>query len=304
MELSERQLEALHSAVELQDAHLTDEMWDGFLWHEVHAPAATLNTLVSLGYLDVSYQSRSHTLYKVSDMPKAKKVLDAYNRGESLEEPDSEIPLIVPHDLFDIIVRHDQTKNLIKMAISANEPVHCLLVGEPATAKSLFLTELSRIPGSRLALGGTSSRAGIVDFLIEARPRFLIIDEIDKADQKDMDVILSLMEGGLVTRLKKGMREQVRMRTWVFAGANRDRYLSEALKSRFVIRHFDRYTEQDFCDISFAILTKRERIIPDLALDIINKLKSKTCNPRDAVKVARLMQDPSKLTEIIDTIWN
>ncbi|MBN1191075.1 MAG: hypothetical protein JXA46_15065 [Dehalococcoidales bacterium] len=73
--------------------------------------------------------------------------------------------------------------------------------------------ELERLPRIRYALGGTSSKAGIVDFIIEQQPRYLIIDKLEKMDMKDFSALLSLMADGVVTRLKKGMTEKVKVKT-------------------------------------------------------------------------------------------
>ncbi len=91
------------------------------------------------------------------------------------------------------------------------------MAGPPATAKSLFLEALGDLPGAQYALGGSSSRAGIADFLINFQPRFLIIDELDKMKGEDFSVLLSLMQSGVVARLKKGMREVERFKggVWV-----------------------------------------------------------------------------------------
>ncbi len=75
------------------------------------------------------------------------------------------------------------------------------MAGPPATAKSLFLEALGQLPGAQYALGGSSSRAGIADFLINFQPRFLIIDELDKMKREDFSVLLSLMQSGVVARL-------------------------------------------------------------------------------------------------------
>ena len=70
-------------------------------------------------------------------------------------------------------------------------------------------------PGRVQQPGRSSSRAGIADFLIN-NPRFLIIDELDKMKAEDYSVLLSLMQSGVVARLKKGLRDINRMTTWVF----------------------------------------------------------------------------------------
>jgi len=143
----------------------------------------------------------------------------------------------IPTDLFDFIIGHDEVKNRLFRSIHAEKPVHVLLVGPPATAKSMFLGELARLPFSRFALGGSTRKGGLEDYLLEFRPRYVVIDEIDKMDMRDMSVLLSLMETGTVARLKKRMRESEQMTTWVMGGANRDTGIWQELKSRFFTVH-------------------------------------------------------------------
>jgi site-specific DNA recombinase len=68
--------------------------------------------------------------------------------------------------------------------------------------------------------GGGSTKAGITQLLAEQRPRYLITDEIDKANSEDLSTLLSLMESGLVSITKVCRQEQIRVKTWVFAGVN------------------------------------------------------------------------------------
>lgn len=273
------------------------EGWLGFEWADVHAHFSTLRSMVVKGLLDVTYQSRSTTCYRVSINGRA-----TYKNLSSLETTEAESQSI-PSNLFDVVAGHDSTKNLLTMAVGAIEPVHVLLVGEPASGKSLFLGELARLPNSRLALGGTSSRAGIVDFLIEIQPRYLIIDEIEKADQRDLDVLLTLMENGHVTRLKRGMQESITLTTWVFAGANATRRLSPALLSRFVVRRMPPYDQHTFAEAARAVLIKRENIDPKWADEIVKRIATRTTNPRKAVQVARLLHDINDLDQVIDMVW-
>lgn len=207
---------------------------------------------------------------------------------EHLNQVEEEEEIKIPEDLFDVVVGHDEVKKLFRMSLSAERPVHILLVGPPATAKSVFLSELERLPRSRYALGGTSSRAGVVDFMIENRPRYLLIDELDKMDMRDYSALLSLMESGKISRLKKGMIEEIQVKTWVFAAANREDNLPSELKSRFLRRYLSAYSEEDFEKVVRAVLVKRERVNQEIANIIANKLPKYTKDVRDAVKIARL----------------
>lgn len=140
------------------------------------------------------------------------------------------------------------------------------------------------MPKSRYALGGTSSKAGIAEFIIEERPRYLLIDELDKIERADYSALLSLMESGVVARLKKGMTEEVKVKTWVFAGVNRDDSLPAELKSRFVIRHnLPEYSKAEYEKVVTAVLTRREGVAEDTAASIAKKVASHSRDVRDAI---------------------
>lgn len=194
----------------------------------------------------------------------------------------------IPADLFDVVVGHDDLKKLFFRSLLAEKPVHILLVGPPATAKSVFLAELERLPGSRYALGGTSTRAGIVDFLLKVRPRYLLVDELDKMNMNDYSALLSLMETGEVTRLKKGMTEAIRIKTWVFAAVNRDDKLPAELMSRFSPCYVREYGEQEFKEVARNVLVKREQMEDHIAANIADQVANHSKDVRDAVRVARL----------------
>ena len=61
-------------------------------------------------------------------------------------------------------------KDLFKMAIQAERPVHLLLCGPPASAKSLFMRSLTKLERSYYAVGSSSTKSGIFDYLFEHRP--------------------------------------------------------------------------------------------------------------------------------------
>jgi len=101
-------------------------------------------------------------------------------------------------------------------------------------------------------------------------------------------VLLSLMESGVVARLKKRMREMEKMTTWVFGGANRDGNIWPELKSRFFTIHLKEYSEADFISISRAVLITREKVDPSLATMIAGQLSHHTRDVREAIHLGRL----------------
>jgi holliday junction DNA helicase RuvB len=205
----------------------------------------------------------------------------------------------------DEIIGFEDVKNLFYMAIGADKPLHLLLVGPPASAKSLFMTSLtSKLDRSFYAVGNSSTKCGIFDYLFEHRPRYLIIDEIEKMNKKDQASLLNLMESGIITELKHRRQRSTQLKTWVFASCNSTGKILPPLLTRFQDIHFKPYTEEEFVDIAIKILDKEEGIDSDIATiiakEVFNRLKS--ANIRECVRIARLTKnDISKVQLIIDT---
>ncbi|MDP2952864.1 MAG: hypothetical protein Q8O76_06070 [Chloroflexota bacterium] len=121
-------------------------------------------------------------------------------------------------DMFEDILGHQEVKELLVAAMATRRPVHSLLAGPPALAKSLFLRGVEKAGGNRglWTLGCSSSRAGIRERILDVRPWLLLIDELDRMDGKDMGALMSLMEGGRVART--GVGEDGRRRAGLPAG--------------------------------------------------------------------------------------
>ena len=277
--------------------------WSGFEWDTIPAQTQVLNQLVIDELLVTggprgTYRSRSTTAYKLKDPELVRECLESLAEIEEGTEEGE-----IPNDLFDFILGHEDVKDLFRRSIDSEKPVHVLLVGPPATAKSMFLGELARLPFSRFALGGSTRKGGLEDYLLEFRPRYLIIDEIDKMDLRDMSVLLSLMESGLVVRLKKRMREMERLTTWIFGGANRDDHMWAELKSRFFTIHLEEYSEADFIQISRAVLITREKVEPTLAGRIASALAQHTRDVREAIHFGRLCKTEEDVNGLLRLKW-
>ncbi len=199
-------------------------------------------------------------------------------------------PLEVPPDLFSDISGHDEVKELLQAALSAEKPVHILLVGPPALAKSLFLWDIETAAGEQALWlpGSATSRAGLWDMVAERRPRVLLIDELDKMGAADTAALLSLMEGGRLVRAKVGRRLDEEVKVWVMAAANSADRLSAELRSRFALRHIQAYGREEFRRVVSGVLVRREKVGPELAEEIAAHLDGRTQDMRDAIRVARL----------------
>jgi Holliday junction DNA helicase RuvB len=223
-------------------------------------------------------------------------------------------PEIFPHknkpifgnkqSLFDDIYGFDDVKDLFKMAIQAERPVHLLLCGPPASAKSLFMRSLTRLERSYYAIGSSSTKSGIFDYLYEQRPRYFVVDELEKMNKKDQASLLNLMESGILSELKHKQRRTTQLKTWVFASCNSTEKLLPPLITRFRVINFKPYTEEEFIEIVVNVLDREEGVDRDVALiiadGVFNKLQSS--NIRECVRIARLVKnDPAQVNRIIDT---
>lgn len=267
----------------------------GFEWYEVHGDPRTLNSLVTRGILNIVFKSNKSCSYETTDREAIKRALNDY-RG-LIQPPEEETH--IPPDLFDIIIGHEGKRELIMRSISAENPVHFLLYGVPASAKSLMLEELNRLPQSKFILGSNLSKAGLYDILLteKEKPRFLILDELDKIDdQANLAGLLSLMERGLITETKYKRHRQIKLKCWVFASANKINRIPVELMSRFVKLNFKPYSDAEFMDVCVNVLTKREGMNESIALyitkQVLDELNSR--DVRDSCKIARLMKGDTK----------
>lgn len=193
--------ETLRQFVEKERIGRQKEYFLGLEWYDIPANSKYLNDLAIRGILRVTNKSNKSVHYVLNDLELTEKVLlklDGQDVDLDLKEPEDRIP----DDFLSTLVGYDDLKELILRSLHAERPIHLLLIGPPASGKSIVLNEIGRLPRSRFALGGGSTKAGITQLLSEQRPRYLIIDEIDKADSQDLSTLLSLMESGLVSITK------------------------------------------------------------------------------------------------------
>jgi Holliday junction DNA helicase RuvB len=299
--------EVLRVGLELEaTAPEANPYWNGWTWRDVRAPTALLQQAELAGIIRVNFHSRSQTCYMANSPENLREALMAYSQAAPTSAPpeDDTAGPQLPESAFDVIVGHEPVKHLLRLALSSPRPVHVLLSGPPGTAKSLFLGDVSQIPGARYALGSSTTKAGLLDYLL-AQPncRVLVIDELDKANVADLSALLSIMETGLVSRLQHGRAEHERRQVWVVAGANRLDRLPVELLSRFAVRQIAEYTAAEFQRVVRSILVRREGIDPELSREIAQALAGYTTEVRTAVRAARLCQGERRnLPEVLELL--
>jgi len=286
--MKEGDIELLNEIARFEDSHdLEKEFKVGWSWRHVRIWPATLNRLFKEGYLDNVFRSNSYTGYRLSELGRA---VIAEKKPEDLPQTPQNQKLSLSDDLFEEIIGHDEIKELLRACLLAEKPVHVLLAGPPALAKTLFLWDIERAAGERAIwlVGSATSKAGLWDLVAERQPRILLIDELDKMNAADTAALLSIMEGGRLVRAKRGRELDITHPIWVVGATNQLYSLSPELKSRFALQELHPYTRSDYLTVVKGVLVQREGVNPKLAEETAHRLDGMTQDVRDAIRVARL----------------
>jgi len=289
--------------VEWEKQHPPKTDYDGFEWHVVFADARTLNSLVTRRILKVVFKSNKYCSYRALDPAALEKALADYEGSFTQEAISEEIPV----DLFNIVTGHEEKKDILQRSLNAEYPVHLLLWGTVASAKTLILEELVRLPHNTFVLGSNLTQAGLFEVLFNERPRYLVIDELDKIkDSENLAILLSLMHKGLIRETKYRRHRTLRLKTWVFASANDISHLPKELMSRFLPLRFRDYTDDEFREVVVNVLKEQENIGENLGVYIAERVlrELNSRDVRDPIKISRLLkqrtkEDVDKIIEIL-----
>src|SRR6188472_3033065 len=215
----------------------------------------------------------------------------------------SNVPNETVNELFNVIIGHDDVKKLFKLSLSSDIPVHILLVGPPASAKTLFMLECIKLERAHFIVGSQSTKSGMMDYLFQARPRYLVVDEIEHMPMRDQTALLSLMETGIVAETKFQRTRNTQLKTWVFATSNNTEQMLTPLLSRFMVLHFKQYKYENFHEIAVHMLSHQgisKEIASPVADAVWSKMKSKDI--RDCIKIAHLAKSKDDVNWIVETL--
>ena len=283
--IKESDLEWLRQIAKFEDTHDMSELKMGWAYRHVGIQGSILSNLFLKGYLENVFRSNSYTGYRLSDL--GKKLAAGVETEASNEVSSEPIPA---EGLFGDIIGHEDVKELLTACLMAEKPVHVLLAGPPALAKTLFLWDIERAAGERAIwlVGSATSKAGLWDIVADRQPQILLIDELDKMNAVDTAALLSMMEGGRLVRAKKGRELDLSNPLRVIAASNRLHMLSPELRSRFAIRQMNLYRHPEYLTVVRGVLVRRENLNQELAEEIARRLDGLSQDVRDAIRVARL----------------
>lgn len=284
--MNQEDLALLRRIAEHEKTIPEDRLEFGWQWHGVSIYTATLNRFVVNGWIKVVYKSSKHTHYLLTDVGQTL-AMEGHLEGEKLEEEASQLDTSI---LFQYIVGYEDLKELLRESLQLDKPIHVLLWGPPSLAKTLFLLDIERAGGGAAMwlVGSATSRAGLWDVVAGRRPRWLLIDEVDKMTVVDQSALLSLMERGRIVRAKVGRELDEQINCWVVGTANRISKMPPELLSRFAIHELREYTLGEYYEVVKNVLTFQEGVSSDVASEIAGRLTGKSHDVRDAIRVARL----------------
>lgn len=289
----------LREIIAYEKENETKAYWQGWEWRDVRVHPGAVNAMLVARLCELKSKSRSSSYYLLSGRDVIEEMLNLET------SPTANADAASIEGLFENIKGHDTIKEMLRFALNADTPVHCLLIGPPGTAKTMMLEDIAKLPGSQYYLGATTTQAGLMSMLIERRPTYLVIDELDKMDRRDMDPLLSLMATGMVVQLKHGANNRLQLPTRVFAGANDVTKVSAPILSRFAKLKVPGYTQAEFIEVATAVIQQKVQMGENMARLIAVECSKHTVDVREALNVARMCRGyPTRVQKIVAALWS
>jgi len=306
---------------ELDKKYPNNPDWRVWEVGDVGVPPWIVMKLLHFGIVERTYSSASHKYYRLVDRSAVKRILKEFDQGGKPTEDAKSVvskthtdlksfKLPSPEEMFHLVVGYDDYKWIIwkgiKKWLKGSKPAHFLLVGDPATGKTIFVQCLEKyLPNTVYVAGETARRGGFVERIVEGYRRYgkafiLMIDEVDKLDSDAVKTLHNLMEGVLDVPVS-GKQLTVRdMRVMVIATSNRPDKIPESIMSRFgEPLVFKAYDKDEFVEVSKRVL-KDEGLNSRLAERIAVKLAELGVrDPRVARQVGRIVEDEEDVEKAI-----
>jgi replication-associated recombination protein RarA len=215
---------------------------------------------------------------------------------------------IQPEDrFFSDIHLYDDLKQLLRRMIVSRESVHCVLVGPPASGKTMFLLSIQKNMKDAFFIDATNaSGPGIVDKLFAYPPtKIILIDEIEKMTKRDQNMLLNLLETGMLVSTKVRKTQEMKFAgIKLFATSNEIEQLSKPLRSRLMEFHLPEYDFDEFVEIVVRLAADRYQLGREIACKIAYTVwhDMGTRDVRDALQLMKLVNNIDELEITAKTI--
>jgi replication-associated recombination protein RarA len=132
----------------------------------------------------------------------------------------------------------------------------------------------------------------------------LLLDELEKMSRKDQNVLLNVIETGMLVETKVSKTRSRQMKNLkVFATTNNVNALSAPLRSRFMEFHLPQYTFDQFSEIARRLLAKRlghsNQVADEIVTAVWNEMNGKDI--RDVLAIAKLVHSVDDVSWLVKT---
>lgn len=261
------------------------------------------------GFLDRVFDSRSKTMYSISDrdyiVDKVDQIYNQYQEGMRTvihDFPTEEE--LKDKEIFDDVVGYEDIKFIMRRSMASNDIVNILMSGPPGSAKTVFLMCINKLSDSVYISGKPTTGPGFMDKMFDEEPRYMAIDELDQMDNSDQEILSEYTETGMVVETKgNGKTREMRTNTKTFAACNDTGDILDNIENRFVDLHFEPYTHEEFIEVCKHILPKNENKSEEESVKIAEAVWDLDGfgNVRKAIQASRLSKgDPEKVLSVLD----
>jgi Holliday junction DNA helicase RuvB len=152
---------------------------------------------------------------------------------------------------------YSDVKDIVIRALDTEDKYNLLLIGPPASSKTLFLLGILDMRKDGAYFDGSNTTSRILDVLEQEKPKIILIDELEKMPKNWQNQLLNFMESGRVkVDMQKKQFDFTIKGAKVFATCNEINRLSKPLQSRFRKLFLPRYTEEQFLNVTEKVLPK------------------------------------------------
>lgn len=207
---------------------------------------------------------------------------------------------------FSNVYGQEDIKENLYLGLTSDEQINILLVGAPATSKTLYMSTIAKKCNDTLYFDASNlSGAGLIAELDRNRKaKLVIIDEIDKLNKRDMACLLGLLNDGMVVKHLKDDRISFRMENVkVFATSNSVKKLSKPIRSRFQEYHIEPYNDEEYVQVVTFCLN--HKFSNEICAHIANILiENGRKDVRAAISIGALIKPNHSIEDIARVISN
>jgi replication-associated recombination protein RarA len=209
-------------------------------------------------------------------------------------------------NLFKEVYSYDDLKINLYRAIESEHNVNVLLVGPPATSKTLFIRCMYENLKNCVYIDvANASGRGIIDNLSSNRnTKYILLDEIDKLKKNEQSILFNLLETGEINVNLKSEKIKFKMNNpIVFGTSNSKERLTKPLFSRFQSYFISEYTNEEFILVSENLLLSKFHFSSFVADMIAKRLLSYGSKDiRKVLQIAKLIRPTDGQKEVMSII--